>query len=318
MKKTILIGLTLITLLTALIIFKRTKNKNAQYVIGILQTASHPALDASREGFIEELKNKFGNAIEFVIQNAQGSISQAQAIAQQFHANKRFTGFFAIATPAAQAMSTVEKQRPVFIAAVTDPYALGLIHPKTNVSGVKDMINVKAEIDMLTKLVPTAKTIGLIYTAGETNSIALIKQMHEELKTLGLSSMDYAISNEADIQAVTDLACRKTDLILAPTDNTVASTISLISSIALKHKKPLIVSDNMLVKFGALAAQGIDYKASGKKAAQIAFKVLKGTNLPNEMPIEQADSKEIFVNKKTLELLGLKIPTSLKEQVTLV
>lgn len=318
MKKTILFTLITAIFVSAFTIIKRTKNQAVQYTIGILQTASHPALDASHDGFIEELKDKIGNSIEFVIQNAQGSISQAHTIAQQFHANKQYSGFFAIATPAAQAISAIEKKKPIFIAAVTDPQALGLISPTTNVCGVKDMINVKAEIEMLKQLVPNAKTIGIIYTTGEINSIALTKQMRIELEALGLNVIDFGISNESDVQAIVELACRKTDLILAPTDNTVASTITLIAAITLKHKKPLIVSDNMLVKFGALAARGIDYKASGKKAAQIAYKVLKQVNLPYELPVEQAQSEQIFINENTLKSLGLEIPETLKEQVTLV
>ena len=99
---------------------------------------------------------------------------------------------------------------------------------------------------MIQELLPQAKTIGLLYTSGEINSLVLVKQMKKELATHGLMPVDFAIGNEADIQHVVELACRKSDVILAPTDNTVASTISAIATIALKYKKPLIVSDNML------------------------------------------------------------------------
>ena len=180
------------------------------------------------------------------------------------------------------------------------------------------MINVKAEIEMLTQLIPHAKTVGLIYTSGETNSIALIKQMRVELEAQGLNPVSFAISNESDIQAVVELACRKTDVILAPTDNTIASAISLIAEITLKNKKPLIVSDNMLVKFGALAARGVDYKASGKKAAQIAYEVLVNKKKPHELPVEQAQSEQIVINKNTLKVLKLTIPQHLKKHITLV
>ena len=321
MKKVILAISIFIAFVGSFIVIKHIKKpatKACAYTIGILQTASHPALDACREGFVEELKNRLGSDIEFVIQNAQGSISQAHTIAQRFHANKKYNGFFAIATPAAQAMSSTENARPIFIAAVTDPNALGLTHPTTNVCGTKDMIDVKAKIEMLTQLVPNAKTVGLLYTSGETNSIALIKQMHSELEKQGLKYIDFAISNEADMQAVVESACRKTDVMLAPTDNTVASTISLIVSITSKNKKPLIVSDNMLVKYGALAARGVDYKTSGKQAAQIAHEVLVEGKKPYELPIQQAKTEQIFINKATLDMLGLTIPKDLENCVVLV
>ncbi len=185
-------------------------------------------------------------------------------------------------------------------------------------AGTKDMIDVKAEIDMLVKLVPHAKTVGLLYTSGETNSVALVQQMHRELKHVAYYPLILPVSNEADMPAMVELACRKTDVILAPTDNTVASSISLITSITKKHKKPLIVSDNMLVPFGALAARGVDYKESGKQAARIAYEVLVEGKKPHEIPIEQAHSKHIFVNKQSLQDLGLTIPDEIKNSVTII
>lgn len=320
MKKIILMVGMFVGIIASFIVVKYIKKPAAKttLTIGILQTASHPALDASRDGFMQELKNKIGDSVEFVIHNAQGSIAQAHALAQQFHANKDYKGFFAIATPAAQAMSALEKERPIFIAAVTDPHALGLVHPITNVCGVKDMINVKAEVEMLTQLLPHAKTVGLIYTSGETNSVALVKQMQQELKAQGLLPVDFAVSNESDMQAMVELACRKVDVLLAPTDNTVASTITLITAVALKHNKPLIVSDNMLVKFGALAARGVDYKASAQQTARIAYTVLVEGKKPFQLPIEQTNSEQIFVNKDTLESLGLAIPEALRKDIVLV
>jgi putative ABC transport system substrate-binding protein len=120
------------------------------------------------------------------------------------------------------------------------------------------------------------------------------------------------------VQAVVESACRKVDVLLAPTDNIVASTIGFIVSLTLKCNRPLIVSDNMLVKSGALAARGVDYKENGKQAAHIAMKLLKGEKKPYELPIEQATSDHIVINSETLEMLGLIVPDALKKQITFI
>lgn len=313
MKKIIIIALT-ITLVIAGIVLKqlRKTDTEAAFRVGILQTASHPALDACRDAFIEELKQTMGNTVAFEIHNAQGSVIQAHALAQQLHANRNISLFYTIATPATQAMSTLEKERPIVFAAVTDPEALGLIK-RQNISGVTDMINVKAEIEMLKALLPQAKRVAIIYTSGETNSIAMAQRMHTYLKELGLDAFDFAVASEADIPAIVELACRKTDVLLAPTDNTVASTIALISAIALKYNKPLIVSDNLLVASGPLAARGVDYHACGKRAAQLAQELLQRELLA--LPIEQPDSNTIVINKKTVETLGITIPPALQDNI---
>jgi len=320
MKKIILITAITITIITGIVILKRSRSQtsSAKFTIGILQTASHPALDASRQGFIEKLKSKMGNTVEFVIQNAQGSIAQAHAIAQQFHANPQLTAFFTIATPAAQAMSSVEKEKPIFIAAVTDPSSLGLITPNTNVCGTKDMINVNKTVNLITQLVPSAKTIGLLYTNGETNALVVAKLMRQALEAQKFTVFDFTVNSDVDMPVVTELACRKCDLILCPTDNTVAATISLISTITNKSKKPLIVSDNLLVAQGALAAQGVDYQQNGEKTAQIAYQVLIENQKPATLPITQSESVNIYINQKTLANLNLVIPETINQKIILV
>ncbi|MDR3550491.1 MAG: ABC transporter substrate-binding protein [Candidatus Babeliales bacterium] len=307
-------------IIVSFIIFKPTSkiNKKTRYTIGIVQTASHPALDAVREGFIEELKKSIGSDVSFIIRNGEGSIANIATIAQQFHNDKNINGIFAIATPAAQAIATVEQNRPIFIAAVTDPQALGLIHPTTNVTGTKDMIDISAQIDMLVKLLPNAKTVGLIYNNGEVNSIAFVNIMRTELKNRGLMPIDFAVSSESDLPTAAQMAFLKSDVVLAPTDNMVASSIALLASLAHKNKKPLIVSDNMLVEYGALASRGVDYKESGKQTAQIAHHVLIEGKKPHEIAIQQAKSNKIYINKNSLTTLKLSIPESLNNHSILV
>lgn len=320
MKKIIITTIFTMLFITSFILIKRMQKSTGSiaYCIGILQTASHPALDAARDGFMTQLKTKMSNNVEFIIYNAQGSITTAHSIAQRFHTNNKFSGFFSIATPAAQAIGTIEKERPIFIAAVTDPQALGLLNATTNICGVKDMINVRAEIDMLRQLIPKAKTVGLLYTAGEVNSLSLVKIMRAELEVSGLAVIDFAVSGELDLPTITTLACRKVDVILAPTDNVIASSITLISSITLAKKKPFIVSDNMLVQLGALAARGVNYDQSGKQAADIAYAVLVEGKKPYDLPIEQAQSNAIYINKTILNALELQIPDTLLPNVILV
>ena len=247
---------------------------SSQYNIGILQTATHPALDATVKGFIEHLQEKLGKEIQFMMYNAQGSVAQAHALAQQLHIQNKYDLFFAVATPAAQALKTQEHERPIIIAAVTDPKAVGVIDADGNVCGVSDMIDVPGQIEFMLSLVPDAKTVGLLYTAGEPNSQVLVDLMQQALNTRNLTPVLCALQSETDAQAAMELACRKCDVILAPTDNTVASTIALLASIAQQYQKPFIVSDETLLRPGVLAARGVNYYEGGRQAGQIAYEIL--------------------------------------------
>jgi len=311
--------ITIITLSILLIKkpFRRTKS-NKKWTIAILQTASHPALDAARDGFVATLQKNLSYDVDFVIRNGEGSISNIYAIAQQFHARQDINAIYAIATPAAQAVASVEKEKPIIIAAVTVSPELGISFDQPNVCGVSDMINVRAEIEAMHALLPNIKTVGVIFSSAEINSVAMSKIMTTELERIGYTPITVGIASESDIEPAVMSALRKVDALIAPTDNSVANTIALIADLARKAEKPLIVSDNMLVKHGPLMARGVDYYESGVQAGFVAQQLLVNNRKPYELPILTTESEKVFVNMQTLAALKLSIPDSLAAYVVAV
>lgn len=286
--------------------------------IGILQTASHPALDAARDGFMAAIQERVGDRIDFVVRNGQGSISTIHAIAQQFHAKSTIDGIFAIATPAAQAMVSVETEKPICLAAVSVTSDLRELFSQDNICGISDMINVHAEVEAMRLLLPSIKTVGIVYCTAEVNSVAMVKIMIKELEQMGLASLLVGVTVESDIEPSLISALRKVDVLLAPTDNMVANAVSLIVDLARKAHKPLIVSDNMLVQHGALMGRGVDYYESGRQAGMLALQVFVDGKNPQALSIMSADTKEIFVNKEVAQSFGVAIPNSISRDVVFV
>ncbi len=320
-NKNIPITLLVISMIIAgIIVIKKTilKRKAARFTIGILQTASHPALDAARNGFIKTLKTTLDTDIDFIIRNAEGSIPNAHTIAQHFHADQNIDSIFAIATPALQAMASVEKEKPIMFAAVTDPHALGIMHPKTNICGSSDMIDVHKEIDAMHLLLPKLKTVAIIFNPAEINSVTLTKKMVTELKQRNITPIKVGITTEANIPTAVISALRKADALLAPTDNMIASAVTIIAQLAHTSKKPLIVSDNLLVKHGALMARGVNYNESGKTAANTALDMLIHGKKPHELPVTQPTSETVFINQNVLHDLELTLPKQLHNHIKLV
>ncbi|HLW72670.1 MAG TPA: ABC transporter substrate-binding protein [Candidatus Babeliales bacterium] len=289
-----------------------------KWTIGILQTASHPALDAARDGFITTLQQQLDDDIGFVVSNGQSSIGTIYAVAQQFHARQDIQAIYAIATPAAQAVASVEKEKPIIISAVTVIPELGVDFTQANVCGVSDMINVRAEIEAMHDLLPDVKTVGIIFSTAEINSVAVSKIMVTELERRGITPLIIGISSESDIEPAVISGLRKVDALIAPTDNAVANSIALIANLARKAEKPLIVSDNMLVKYGPLMARGVNYYESGAQAATVALQLLINHKKPYELPILGAESKSVFVNTETLDALKLVIPDTLAPDVVMI
>ena len=221
-----------------------------------------------------------------------------------------------IATPAAQAAASIEKTKPIFYAAVTDPKKAGLIRP--NLCGTSDMIDVRKEIDLLLTLIPKAKKVAILFNPSEINSVILKDNMKADLELRGLQVFPIGISQGSEMAMAAISAAQKGDVILTPTDNTVAMAMPILAKVAREHKKPLIVSDNLLVEKGALAARGIDYFQSGQKAARFAFEVLVNEKKPQHIVSGGHENSVCVVNRKVLKELNLSVPDSFAGQMVFV
>lgn len=308
--KKIVIPIIIIGSIATAVIINKTKHKKAAtpaIKIGILQTASHPALDAAREGFIDTIKKKSGDTITCVAYNAEGSIVNAHALAERLHADDAIDAIYAIATPALQAIAAVEKEKPIFIAAVTDPYALGIIHEKTNICGTTDMVDIPGTIKAIKTMLPHVATIALIYNPAETNSVAQVNLMEKELHKQSIKTIRVGIATEMEIPQAIASALSKADALLTPTDNLIASAMPLVTHLAHQAHKPLIACHNDAVKQGALMARGVDYYESGKETGTIALAVLQGGKKPYNIPIRPTKSDTIVINKQLYDELGITI-----------
>lgn len=279
------------------------------YQIGILQLTQHTALDKTNEGFVKALDDS-GIKYKLDQQNASNDQSACMTIAQTL-VDENCDLIFAIATPAAQAVAGTTDTIPIIISAVTDPAQSGLVNsnekPGVNVSGTSDLTPVKAQIDLLRQIVPKAKTVGLLYSSAESNSVIQIKLAKQALDQAGIAYKDYSVSSSNEIQSVVESMVGKVDAIYAPTDNMIASGMATVGTVADENKIPVICGESGMVDAGGLATYGIDYYKLGYMAGEQAVKVLTGKADISSMPIEYqtADQCELHINQDTAKELGL-------------
>ena len=277
--------------------------------VGILQYVQHPALDKANEGFVAAL-NGAGIDVAIEQQNAGGEQSAAQTIANKLVNDKKDL-ILAIATPAAQAVAGVTSDIPVVITAVTDPAASGLVEsndaPGGNVTGSSDLTPVADQIELLTKLLPKAKNIGILYCTAEANSKLQADMAMEALKEKGLNGIEYTVSSSNEIQTVVESMVGKVDAIYVPTDNVIAAGMTTVAMIATtEHKIPIIGAEAAHVENGALATYGIDYFEVGKLAGEQAVEILNGKS-PADIPIAYLpkDRCKLTINEEVASELGI-------------
>lgn len=288
------------------------------FKVGIIQLTEHPALDASYEGFVEGLKEAGyveGENLSIDYQNAQGDQSNCVTIAEKF-VNDKVDLILAIATPAAQAAAGKTSDIPILVTAVTDPESSGLVDsnevPGGNVSGSSDLTPVKAQIDLLHKLLPDAKNVGILYCSSEDNSEFQADIAIEHLESLGMTGEKYTISTLDEIQAVVESMKGKVDAIYSPTDNKIAEGMPTVSMVATDAQIPCIVGESGMVNGGGLATYGLSYFNLGKITGEQAASILSGEAQTATMPIAYLAEEdcEFTYNQEIADALGITIDAS--------
>ncbi len=279
------------------------------YKVGVLQLTEHSALDAANKGFIAAL-DESGLKYEADQQNAQNDQSACATIASKFVGDGKDL-IFVIATPAAQAVAGATSDIPIVGTAITDYAGAKLVKdndkPGTNVTGTSDMNPVDDQIAMLHKILPDAKKVGLLFASNEANSEIQIEMAEAALDKLGLSHDRYTVSNSNEIQSVVESMVGKVDAVYSPTDNTIAAGMAQVGQIAKENKLPIIPGEKGMCEAGGLCTLSIDYTELGHMAGEMAVKILRGENKPEDMAIEQEDASklEVVKNDDMAQALGI-------------
>lgn len=291
------------------------------YTIGISQFAEHGSLDNCREGFLEGLKEEGieeGKNLTVKVNNADADMGTASQIAQSF-VTDNVDLICAIATPSAQAAynAAMEKGIPVVYTAVTNPVEAELATedkmPVGAVTGTSDQLPVEAQLKMIREILPDAKTIGILYTTSEANSVYSISQYEELADQYGFTLETAGITSSSEISLATADLLTKVDCLTNLTDNTVVSSLPAILDQANEKGIPVFGSEIEQVKIGCLAAEGIDYIQLGKQTGKIAAQILKGEKKASEISYEIISEPGFYVNTKVAENLGIEVPSDLAD-----
>ena len=296
--------------------------------IGMIQYGDFEALNQATEGFKAGLKDAGyieGENLILDEQNAQGDASNCVTIADKF-VNAKADLIFANATPAAQAVAGKTSSIPVVITSVTDPASSKLVDsnelPGHNITGTSDLTPVEAQIELLTKLIPNAKNICVMYCSSEDNSVFQANIAKTVIEKAGLVYLEKTVSDSNVIQSVVESLGKvgsTCDAIYIPTDNLLAEGMATVAQYANKQGIPVIVGEEGMVGNGGLATYGINYYNLGYKSGQMAAEILKGAD-PAKMPIQYLPAEECskVINQSTAKQIGLSIPESELADATIV
>jgi putative ABC transport system substrate-binding protein len=287
--------------------------------IGVTQIVSHPVLDAQRTAFVDEMRKlgfEEGKQVRYDVQIAQNDQTLSKTIAEKFVAD-RVDLIFTLSTPSMQAAVRAAREPgiPIVFVAVTDPVSAGVLasvdRPSgTHVTGVYNFDPVEAQMELARELRPGLKTLGVIYNAGESNSVANVKALKAVTQKFGWALVEATVTGTADVRTAAQSLVGRVDAAYMPTDNTVMAGLEALLRVTRDARLPLVTGDVSSVQRGALGAVGDDPEDKGRQAAALAARVLRGAKAGDIKP-EIVRTRLLYLNRTTARAIGVTLPDAL-------
>ncbi|HJB02099.1 MAG TPA: ABC transporter substrate-binding protein [Candidatus Evtepia excrementipullorum] len=280
-------------------------------IIGINQYGSHGSLDNCREGFLQGLQEAGlveGTDYTIDYQNANFDTNLATQIAQAFSAEDAAL-MVGIATPSATACyaAAEDKDIPVVFTAITDPVGAKL--DSGNITGTSDVLPVQGQLELIRAIQPEAKTIGIVYTTSEPNSVYSIGIYEDLAADYGFTIEAIGVTAQSEVtQAVDTLISQGVDCLSNLTDNNVVGVLGSILEKTNEVGIPVYGSEIEQVELGCVAGAGLDYVQLGIQTGKMAAQILTGEAACADLPYETIENYGLYVNSSALTEMGLTLP----------
>jgi putative ABC transport system substrate-binding protein len=221
---------------------------------------------------------------------------------------------FADSDTAAKAAQMMTTRIPiVFIGGGGNPVEMGLIEsfnrPGGNITGIS-ILQVELgpkRLELFRELVPGLHRVLFAYDADNASGMATARVYREAARRLGIVLVERAVQTQVEVQAtLAQVRKGEVDGILEPPGLSL-NIPGFLVEIAGQQGIPIMFYGPFWVdKDEGLASYGPDMYESGRQAARLVDKILKGTK-PAEIPMEVISRFEFVINMKVAKTLGLTI-----------
>lgn len=212
----------------------------------------------------------------------------------------------------AKAAQMATSRIPIVFYGTGDPIGLGLIQsfarPGGNITGVTDLdLELDSKrLEIFKEMIPGLIRVLFPYDKSEAFSVAQAKIYRESARRLKIMLIEQTVVTQTEAQATFD-RIRKNEVHGIVVPRSLSFNIPGLALEAMSQKRiPTMFFGPWYVDQGGLASYGPDFYKSGRQAARLVDKILKGAN-PREIPVEVNNNIEFVVNLKVATALGIKI-----------
>jgi putative ABC transport system substrate-binding protein len=220
-------------------------------------------------------------------------------------------------TPAALAAKAATTDIPILFAVGGDPVSFGLVaslnRPGGNLTGVSFLVStlVPKQFEIITELVPNAKTTGYLINSKNPNVESERKDLKAAVDDRGKKLVVVSASTESELApAFESLAQQRADVLCVEADWFLNNQAERLVALSAHHAIPTIYSARELVVAGGLMSYGTDRADAYRIMGTYAARMLKGEK-PVDLPVQQSTQVRLAINLKTAKSFGLSFPVTL-------
>ena len=206
---------------------------------------------------------------------------------------------------------------PIVLNYSGDPVASGLAkslaRPGGNVTGLATLNQDTSPklLEFLLAVVPEPRRVAVLANPTVPSYPTILKNLQNAAGQLKVDLVSIEVRAAAQIDgAFARIAQEKVRAVVVLGDTLVFVQRRQIADLALKHGVASIYPVREHVLAGGLISYGVNLADNFRRTAAYVDKILKGTK-PGDLPIQQATTLELVINRKTAKSLGLAIPQSL-------
>lgn len=310
MRKTILFFCT--TLLA--ILGACTSQESKKVPIAILTPLTHPSLEQIEKGFKETIESKSPGKYRFVTYNAQGNKTLMRGEIEEI-AQKRYPLVFTIGTISSQMTAEVFAKKgldtPIVFTCVNDPVGFHIVQseqsPGRHVTGVKELVDFRKEIDLVLQYKPDIHRILLVLNPMEPGIVKDAEEVRTILKEKGIELMTVEVFQTNEFMTKVSPLMKQTDAVLVLKDNTVVSGLDPLIKLCNQYHIPLMTSDLDSPDRGAAFGYGVHEVEFGIEGAEKALRILNDHIAPESIPVTPVSKFAFKVNQEAATTQGISL-----------
>ncbi|HKC12350.1 MAG TPA: ABC transporter substrate-binding protein [Vicinamibacteria bacterium] len=303
----------------ALLLFGVLPAASAETRIGVLLWNPQLRYEQCKDGAIEQLRQEGFKEPEvtFVIEQANGNKTTVIELARKFHA-AHMNLVIPVGTSAAVAVAAEIKDAPVVFAFVFDPVDSKIAQDwkssGNNTTGSSSQTSAPTLLSSLKQLAPV-KTLAVLYTPGEKNTEAQLKDVEALQGDSQVKVLPVALKSRADVVPEVSVLQGKAEAVLLTGSSIIGDMAAQIVVLANKAKLITATQSEDHLDKGVLLGVTVDPIAVGRLAGKKAAMVLRGAK-PASIPIEALKTSDVIVNLKTAKAIGLPVPAAFRRAAT--